>query len=278
MIIDAHHHVWRLSRGDYDWPTPGMAIHRDYGLDDLNRVRGDVSATILVQTTSTDAETDFMLAVAASSAGLVRGVVGWTDLRAPGAAARIGMLASRPPLVGLRPMLQNLLDPAWILRDDVSPGLDAMTRSGLTLDLLILPHQLALVPILADAHPALPMVIDHAAKPRVAAGLFQPWADDIARAARAPNVFCKLSGLVTEASTDWAVEHLCPYVDHLLAVFGPERLMWGSDWPVVELAGGYGAWIQATGRLLDGLDPGSRALIRGGAARSFYRLDRIWPS
>ncbi len=278
MIIDAHHHVWRLSRGDYDWPTPGMAIHRDYGLDDLDRVRGDVSATVLVQTTSTDAETDFMLAVAASSAGLVRGVVGWTDLRAPGAAARIGMLANRQPLVGLRPMLQNLLDPAWILRDDVSPGLHAMTRSGLTLDLLILPHQLALVPILADAHPALPMVIDHAAKPRVAARLFQPWADDIARAAQAPNVFCKLSGLITEASGDWAVEHLRPYVDHLLAVFGADRLMWGSDWPVVDLAGGYGAWTHATERLLDGLDPGGRARIRGGTARSFYRLDRIWPS
>ncbi len=278
MIVDAHHHVWQLSRGDYDWPTPGMAIHRDYGLDDLDRVRGDVSATVLVQTTATDAETDFMLSVAASSAGLVRGVVGWTDLGAPGAAARIGMLAARQPLVGLRPMLQNLLDPEWILRDDVSPGLHAMTRSGLTLDLLILPRQLALVPILADAHPALAMVIDHAAKPRVAAGLFQPWADDIARAAQAPNVFCKLSGLVTEASDDWAVEHLRPYVDHLLAVFGPERLMWGSDWPVVDLAGGYGAWAEATERLLAGVDPGGRARIRGGAARSFYRLDRTWPS
>jgi L-fuconolactonase len=242
MRVDAHHHIWRLDRGDYGWLTPDLPIHRDYGLDDLRPLLGDITATILVQAAPTEAETRFLLEVADGSNGLVRGVVGWTDLAASDAAARIGRLAAAPLLKGLRPMLQDLSDPAWIFRPAIQPGLAAMTRSGLRLDLLVKPHQLAGLTRLAVLHPNLPCVIDHGAKPAIAAGLFAPWASEIARIAAETAWYCKVSGLCTEAASGWTADELRPYVGHLLACFGPERLMWGSDWPVVDLAGGYRLW------------------------------------
>ena len=249
-----------------------MAIHRDYELDELHLVCGAVGSSILVQTTPTEAETDFMLKVAREAGGFVAGVVGWTDLAAPDAAGRIGALAERAMLVGLRPMLQDLVDPHWILRPGPRAGLRAMADAGLSLDLLIRAPQLPLVASLERDHPRLRIVIDHAAKPPIRGGGFEPWATDIARAARGGGVFCKLSGLVTEAAQPWDVGALRPFVEHLLACFGPERLMWGSDWPVVELAGGYAAWADATETLLAGLSATERAMIRGGSARTFYRL------
>ncbi len=272
-MIDAHHHVWRLARGDYGWLTPDMAIHRDYGLDDLRAVCGPVAGTVLVQAAPTSAETEFLLQVAAGSAGLVRGVVGWTDFSAPDAPARIRALAATPRLVGLRPMLQDLPDPGWILRPDCAPALRAMEETGLALDLLILTPQLGLVPPLAASHPGLRMVIDHAAKPPIRRGEFQPWADDIARAAALPGLHCKLSGLVTEAGADWDAGTLRPFTDHLLACFGPDRLIWGSDWPVMTLAADYARWLAATGLLLETLSDADRAGILGRTAAAFYRLD-----
>lgn len=274
MIIDAHHHVWQLGRGDHDWPTPDMAIYRDYTLPDLRAVYGDVAGTVLVQTTPTTAETAFMLQVAASSDGLVRGVVGWIDLAGADAANQIRLTTDTPLLVGLRPMLQSLPDPDWILKGGIAPALQAMAEIDLPLDLLIRADQLYLVPVLAGTFPALRMVIDHGAKPKISEGRFQPWADAIARAASHPQLCCKLSGLVTEAAADWTVETLQPFVDHLLECFGPDRLMWGSDWPVVDLAGGYQSWFSATQNLLRRVSPSDRALIMGETAMSFYRLDR----
>ena len=270
-MIDSHHHVWRLARGDYDWLTPDLSIHRDYTLDDLRPQLGDITATILVQAAPTDAETAFLLDVAEQSDGLVAGVVGWTDLAAPDAPARIEALAAHPKLVGLRPMLQDHPDPTWILRPDLEPALRTMAQAGLVLDLLILTHQLDQVSKLATAHPDLRMVIDHAAKPPIARKLFEPWATRITEAARHQNVWCKLSGLATEAGPDWRPADLQPYVDHLLGIFGPERLLWGSDWPVLDLAGGYRSWRDATDLLLTGLPPAARASILGETARALYR-------
>jgi L-fuconolactonase len=269
VIVDAHHHVWSLARGDYDWLTADSPIHRDYGIDDLRPLLGDITATVLVQAAATEAETAFMLEVARGSGGLVRGVVGWTDLAAPDAPERVAALAADSMLVGLRPMLQDIAETEWILRPEVRLGLDAMAAAGLRLDVLARVRHLALIPDLAARHPDLPMVIDHAAKPAIAAGGFAPWASDIARVARETAVMCKLSGLTTEAAPEWGVEDLRPYVDHLLACFGPERLMWGSDWPVVDLAGGFARWREATLALLPGP---ARAEVLGGTAARFYGL------
>jgi L-fuconolactonase len=269
MRVDAHHHVWRITRGDYAWMRPEMPIYRDYGLDDLRPLLGDISATVLVQAAATEAETQFMLETARASVGLVRGVVGWIELTDHHATHRIAALARDPLVKGLRPMLQDIEDTHWILRPDVQPALTAMRLAGLRLDLLVKPRHLPMLPTLAQRHPDLPMVIDHGAKPAITEDAFHPWADDMACLARETPWCCKLSGLVTEARADWKTDDLRRYIDHLIACFGPARLMWGSDWPVVNLAGGYARWREATLALLP---EEGREDILGETAARFYGL------
>ena len=269
MQVDAHHHVWTVARGDYGWMSPDLPIARDYGLGDLRPLLGGVTATVLVQAAPTEAETDFMLAVARGSGGLVRGVVGWVDLGAAGAPARVAARAADPLVKGLRPMLQDIEDTEWILRPAVQPGLAAMAAHGLRFDALIKPRHLADIGRLAALQPGLRVVIDHGAKPDIAAGGFDAWAGPMARLARETDWCCKLSGLVTEAKANWSVDDLRPYVAHLLACFGPERLMWGSDWPVVDLAGGHGRWRAAAEALVP---EAARAAVFGGTAARFYGL------
>lgn len=269
MQVDAHHHVWQVARGDYHWMSPDLPIARDYGLGDLRPLLGSVTATILVQAAETEAETDFMLATARASGGLVRGVIGWVDLAAPTAPARIAARAADPLLRGLRPMLQDMEDTGWILRPEVQPALAAMASHGLRFDALIKPRHLPIIAELAQRHPALPVVIDHAAKPDIAARAFQPWAGHMSRLARDTPWCCKVSGLATEAAPGWQADDLRPHLDHLLAEFGPDRLMWGSDWPVVNLAGGYARWRDAALRLLPSA---THPAVLGGTAARFYGL------
>jgi len=278
MRVDAHHHVWRLSRGDYGWlkPTPELLpIHRDFMLRELRPMlrSANVGATVLVQAAPTVAETRFLLEVANASGGLVRGVVGWVDLEDGDAVATLGSLAGEPLLKGVRPMLQDLPDPAWITRTDVQPALAALPALGLRFDALVKPRELK--PLLAtlERHPDLAVVIDHCAKPDIARGAWQPWAEDLAAIARETRAHCKLSGLVTEAGRGWSVETLRRYVAHVLACFGSERVIWGSDWPVVTLAASYAEWVEAGDELLAGLTQGERDAIYGGNARRFYGLD-----
>jgi L-fuconolactonase len=270
--IDAHHHVWRLDRGDYDWIRPGMTIHRDYGLDDLRPLLEHVDATVLVQATPTEAETNYLLEVARGSNGLVRAVIGWTDLAAPNAVARINELARDPMIKGLRPMLQDIQDTDWILRDEIKPALRAMAEAGLCFDALIQPRHLPLMSILGNLNPELKIVIDHAAKPPIASNTMQPWADDLARVARQTEIHCKLSGLATEAGPLWQINDLRPWVDHICNCFGPSRVMWGSDWPVVELATPYQRWHTITEQFLFRYRIPERAEIMGGTAARFYGL------
>ena len=274
--IDAHHHVWRLDRGDYGWLTPAQgAIYRDYTLANLKPLltATGVEATVLVQAAPTRAETDFLLQVAEASLGVVRGVVGWVDLAARDAIPMLGQIAGKPLLKSIRPMLQDIPDPAWILRKDVVHALRALPPLGLRFDALVKPAQLPALLAVIERIPDLDVVIDHGAKPPIAVCGWQPWADLIAAAAQSPRVHCKLSGLVTEAGADWRADTVRRYVDHLLACFGPGRLLWGSDWPVVDLAGGYQRWAAATDVLLSGLSAGDRAAILGGNAWRFYGLD-----
>ena len=199
MIVDAHHHLWQVARGDYGWLTPDLPICRDYGLDDLRPELGEITATVLVQAAPTEAETDFLLAVAAGSQGLVRGVVGWMDLAAPDAASRIAARKPAPLLKGLRPMLQDIADRNWIIRPAVQPALAAMAQAGLRLDVLAKPIHLPLLTTVAARHPDLGCVLDHAGKPEIATGQYVAWAHDISVIARETDWCCKLSGLVTEA-------------------------------------------------------------------------------
>ena len=237
--IDAHHHVWRVARGDYGWLTPELPIHRDYLLDDLRPLLGDITATVLVQAAATEAETAFMLDVAQNSAGLVRGVVGWTDFAHREAPARIAALAGEPLLKGLRPMLQDIADTDWILHAEAQPAIAALIAAGLRFDALVQPRHLPVLLQLCTRHPTLRLVIDHGAKPAIATAGWQPWAADLARVAAETPALCKLSGLVTEAARDWLVDDLRRYVEHIIACFGSDRVMWAAT-------GRWSIWLAAT--------------------------------
>ena len=275
MRVDAHQHFWRLDRGDYAWLTPAEhpAIARDFGPQDLAPLLegAGVERTVLVQAAPTVAETQYLLGVAAATP-FVAGVVGWADFEAPDAAAAIEALARDPNLVGLRPMLQDLPDDAWITRAAIAPALDAMQATSLRLDALVKPRHLPHLARLLAGRPDLAVVIDHGAKPDIAGGLLADWADAIRAIARDTSACCKLSGLVTEAAPDWRADTLRPFADVLIEAFGPARLMWGSDWPVVNEAGGYAAWWSAAEALTQACSADDRDLIFGGTAEAFYGI------
>jgi L-fuconolactonase len=272
MRIDAHHHLWTLSRGYYGWLTPALApIYRDYQLSDLapHLAAAGIEGTILVQAAPTEAETMFLLDVA-ESAELVRGVVGWTDFEAADGAARIDALAARNLLVGLRPMVQDIADDDWLLRPALAQLLMAMARNGLVFDALVLPRHLSRLLQVIGRHLDLTFVLDHCGKPRLASGDIATWKRDIALLAEHPNIVCKVSGLVTEAAPDWRIPDLRRAVDHVVTCFGPQRLLWGSDWPVVDLAGGYATWFAAAETLLADLSQFDKAAVFGANAARIY--------
>ena len=210
--VDAHHHVWSLARGDYGWLTPDRKeIYRDFSLADLAPLReaAGITTTVLVQAAPTVAETEFLLKVAKNSDGVVKGVVGWVDLAAADAIPALTRLARNPLLKSIRPMLQDLPDPAWILRADVGRALSALPRLGLRFDALVTPAQLPALLTMLDRHPELAVVIDHGAKPDIAGGMWEPWAQSMRVAASNPRVRCKLSGLLSEAATELRPSKRC---------------------------------------------------------------------
>lgn len=275
MRIDAHQHFWRLSRGDYGWLTQSFGpIYRDFLPDDLRPLIAaeGISRTVLVQAAPSAEETAFLLSLAEAEP-FVSGVVGWADLEAPGAPDVIRRLAEHPALLGLRPMIQDIPDEGWMLRPALAPALNAMVEAGLTFDALVKPHQLPNLRRFLASYPNLRVALDHGGKPDIAGGGFGAWADEIRAIAKESAAVCKLSGLVTEAAPGWTLKDLRPYVDLLLEAFGPARLMWGSDWPVLTLNCDYAGWRVTAEALLDGLSEAERTLVFGGVARTFYRLE-----
>ena len=272
MRIDAHHHLWTLARGDYGWLTPQLQpIYRDFTLADLAPLlaAAGIDVTILVQAAATEAETLFLLEIA-GSADIVRGVVGWTDFDASDAEARIDSMAAHDLLVGLRPMVQDIPDHDWLLRPTLAPLLATLVRHQLVFDALVLPRHLPRLLPVVDRHPDLQFVLDHFGKPALSTGEIEVWRRDVALLAERDNIVCKLSGLVTEARPDWQIDDLRGAVEHVLSCFGPGRMLWGSDWPVVDLAGGYTKWLAASETLLADLSPDERASVFGGTAARIY--------
>lgn len=276
MTMDAHQHVWRIARGDYGWLTPDRvpSLCRDFMPEDLAPLLAThgIDRTILVQAAPTLAETQFLLDIAARTP-FVAGVVGWCDFEGANAAEVIAALAASERLVGLRPMLQDLSDDRWILRRDLEPALKAMKQADLALDLLVLPRHLPHISAFLERHADLRAVIDHGAKPYIATGEIDPWAAAMRRIARETNAFCKLSGLLTEAGERRTRAALQPYVDVLLQAFGPRRMMWGSDWPVLTLAADYGQWLDLAHDLTAALSADERDDLFGRSAARFYRVD-----
>lgn len=280
MRVDAHQHFWKIDRGDYGWLDPAQVPHlcRDFMPDDLAPLlaKARIDRTVLVQAAESVAETEFLLALAEATP-FVGAVVGWVDFTSPEAPDEIARLAQNPKLAGLRPMLQDLADADWILREEVQPAIRAVLENGLRLDALIKPRQLPAIRRLLDRYPELQVVIDHGAKPQIAAGVIEPWAGHMRAVARDSRAFCKLSGLATEAAPGWGVETLRPYVDVLLEAFGPSRLMVGSDWPVLTGNGDYVGWLAAAETLTAGLTRTDQALVFGGTATRFYGLHPAKP-
>lgn len=273
MRVDAHQHYWQIGMAGQCWPDAGLPpIFRDFIPTDLDeeRARATIDRTVLVQSQPDARDTEWLLMLAETTPS-VGAVIGWADFRSPTAPDDIRALARHPKLRGLRPMLQDLA-PDWILHADCAAALAATTDCNLVFEALVRPAHLPALQALAGARPMLDIVIDHGAKPDIAKDARQPWAAEIARLARLPNVYCKLSGLVTEARPGFTDEDLRFYVMHLLESFGPKRLMWGSDWPVLLLATSYAEWLGTCEKLLAGLDDGSKARIFGGTAQRLYAI------
>ncbi len=276
MRIDAHQHFWKLDRGDYGWLTPALEpLYRDFLPEHLapHLEAAGVSATILVQAAPTEAETRFMLELAASTP-FIAGVVGWIDMTARDAPDRLAELvqSGRGRLKGIRPMIQDIADPDWLLSRALDPAFAALEALDLRFDALI--RQIHLPKLLQrlERHPRLRVVIDHAAKPDIAARAFNEWSAALKSVASGTQCWVKFSGLVTEAGREWRESDLVPYVETMFESFGAQRILWGSDWPVVNLAADYASWYATAKRLVARLSTSERERIFGGSAAEFYGI------
>lgn len=276
MRIDAHQHYWTMSRDDYGWITPELPVlYRDFLPRDLEPelAKQGIDGTIAVQAAPTLEETEYLFKLAEENDSIL-GVVGWLDLFDPAHKAHYERFRRHPKFVGFRIMIQDMPDAGRILEPAFVEALRHYADLDVPVDLLVTADQLGPLLGLLDAVPNLRGVIDHIAKPRIAAGILQPWADQLEQAARHPRLYCKLSGMVTEADhRDWKPEHFRAYMDHALAVFGEDRVMFGTDWPVCLLAAGYGEVAGLLeGALPEGWGERERAKLFGENARTFYKL------
>lgn len=274
--VDAHHHFWKIDLGIYGWISDDIAgIRRDYQPDHLAPYLNHlgVSKTVLVQAGESLLENDAMLAIADHS-DFVAGVVAWVDLTAPDASSQLEDLAAHDKVKSIRPVLQGIADSDWVLQPNVVSNLRLLPELNLCFDALIQPRHLAVLDRLTDLIPELNVVIDHAAKPVIANGQAAgpDWELGMARLAEKSQIFCKLSGMATEQGPGWQASTLQPVCDHLLSTFGPRRLMWGSDWPVLELVGSYTQWFEAAQQMLSGLSDEDRDWVMGKTATQFYSL------
>jgi L-fuconolactonase len=276
MRIDAHQHYWKIERGDYDWMSaPAVAsIRRDFLPGDLAPAleKYRIDRTVVVQAAATVAETEFLLDLAAENPSIA-GVVGWLDVEAPDFASALARYERQPSFLGIRPMLQDLPDDRFLVRPRVLENLGVLARSGRRLDLLVLPRHLPVVVEALERLPDLHAVVDHCAKPDLRSGALDDWRHGIARVAEHPNVACKLSGFVTEAPPGADAALIAPAVEHVLSAFGPNRLLFGSDWPVCTLAASYDRVVEVLSEILGArLDSAFEQKLFGANAARFYGL------
>jgi L-fuconolactonase len=278
LVVDAHQHFWDPSRAEYPWMTAELApIRRRFGPEDLRPTLAEcgVDRTVLVQTISSLEETREFCATAAAT-DFVAGVVGWVDLTDPAVARVLRDLRAAPggsTLVGIRHQVHDEPDPDWILRADVRRGLRAVGEAGLAYDLLLRPRELGPALRMVREFPEMRFVIDHIAKPPIRTGASREWAEAMAPFSEEGHVFCKLSGMVTEADwSAWRPDDLVPYVRRVVGWFGEDRLMFGSDWPVCLVAGSYARMMEALLDALGAVSPAARTKILGSNAIAFYRL------
>ena len=276
MNIDAHHHLWKYSVADYGWITPQMSgIRRDFLPQDLEPLMHhfDIEGTVAVQARGTLEETAWLLDLAEKHP-LIRGVVGWVPLTdGAGVKRSLQKFAGNPKLRGVRHVVQDEPDPRYILRPDFNEGVSTLREFGLRYDILIFERHLPAAIEFVDRHPNQTFILDHVAKPRIKEGILSPWDRNMRELAKRQNVYCKLSGMVTEADPQhWTPQELQPYIDVVLAAFGPRRLMYGSDWPVMLQAGDYARWYRTVTIAIDKLSKAEQARIMGGTAAEAYGI------
>jgi len=275
--IDAHHHYWHPARGDYGWmPEDNPTLSRPYSPADLTGLleTSQINQTVLVQAAPSVAETEYLLGIADATPHVAK-VVGWINFEDPSQITTLRRLAAHPKFVGVRPMIQDIDDDDWMLRDDVQWAYQALIDLDLTFDCLGFPQHLKNFHTLLTRYPALRSVIDHCMKPLIrehSTTNFKHWASGISHLSKDTNVYCKLSGLVTESDEDWSAAALKPYTEHILEVFGANRIMWGSDWPVVRLRCEYHDWFQLAQQLVGDVSSVDRERIFSGTARDFYQI------
>lgn len=279
MRIDAHQHFWNPKRGDYDWmPQDNDTLFRSYAPSDLERTlqSHSLDGSVLVQAAATINETEYMLGLA-DATPWIKGVVGWVDFENPEDLHHMKRLASHPKFLGVRPMIQDIPDVNWMLRDDVQWGFKAVCDLGLTFDALGFPKHLHNFLTIMKRYPDMRVVYDHCMKPqirdqRVGQDAFSAWAEGMAKLADETSGCCKLSGLVTEADDGWGIEDLRPFVGHVLDSFGASRVMWGSDWPVCRLQAEYADWHSLASDLTAHLSTEEKEEVFGRTAERFYEL------
>lgn len=275
MKIDAHQHFWIYNQKDFDWIDDSMAaIRRNFLPEDL---QPDLQAnafdgSVVVQTRQTLDETRWLLGLAERNPSIL-GVVGWADLRSPDIQSQLTSLTRSRKLVALRHIVQSEPDDRFLLQPDFLRGISALEEFGLAYDILIYPKHLPVATDFVQRFPRQRFVLDHLAKPPIKSGEIDSWAKGIRALAASQNVFCKLSGLVTEADwKHWMPEHITPYLDIAFESFGPERLMIGSDWPVCLVAASYNRAVNVIKDYVCRLSPESQAAVLGGNAARFWRL------
>lgn len=275
MTIDAHQHFWQFDPVRDAWITEEMnVIRRDFLPADLAPLlkAAGIDACVAVQADQSEAETQFLVDCAKGS-DIVKAVVGWVDLRSPDVAERLAFWAGEPLVKGFRHIVQGEPDDKFLLREDFNHGIAALKKHGFTYDVLVFPHQLPAVEQFVERHPEQPMVIDHLAKPYIKKKEIGDWTKHIRRIARSPHVHCKLSGMVTEADMqNWKEADFRPYLDTVLEAFGPERLMYGSDWPVCLLAADYARQKSIVGNFISALSASEQQRIMGNNAAAFYNI------
>jgi L-fuconolactonase len=278
-VIDAHFHLWRIGHNGCVWPTADLtSIYRDFDLKLMESIAASAGVTsgVLVQSQEDDRDTNYLLDLAENSS-FVKAVVGWVDMLSPVAIDRISNLKKYSKFKGLRPMLQSLPEDDWILQPELDKVFCAMKQHNISFDALIKPRHLLPIAELAKRHPDLPIVIDHAAKPVISDQLPDDWCKGMINLAGFANVYCKISGLVTEAKPQQSPESISAYIRFLLSIFGSKRLIWGSDWPVIRLAEGrvamdYSEWLDFVRRTLSDLSEDDISSIFGKNAATFYSI------
>jgi len=274
--IDCHMHFWTLAMEPYYalWMSPDLKVlYGDYGPRDAQPLMAanEVEGVVLVSAASSIHETGYLLGIADTNS-FVRGVVAWIDMLAPTAVADVLGWARFSKLKGIRPYLQDLPDDDWILRPELSPVVGAMIDADIAFDALIKPRHIVNIVKFVERHPKLRVIVDHMAKPAIRDGAFEPWRRDMERFRDLKHVHCKISGILTEDGPEWTPSRLAPYIDAVIDIFGPDRLVFGSDWPVVNLVADYARWIEALGTCLGSLTRAAQQKVWAQNGERFYRL------